>query len=88
MRRSSKIEIPDPAVGSGGVSTRQPTFEGSDRQGRGRLVRAACLGPLPEDELCHIAGWPNEHERALRIADMLVVEGIMRRDANGCYQLA
>src|SRR5205085_919335 len=28
----------DPAVGSAGVSGRQSTFAGSDRQGRGRLV--------------------------------------------------
>ena len=31
---------PDPAVGSAGVSGRQSRFEGSDRQGRGRLVDA------------------------------------------------
>src|SRR5687767_4461858 len=29
---------PDPAIGSAGVSGRQSTFAGSDRQGRGRLV--------------------------------------------------
>jgi A/G-specific adenine glycosylase len=31
---------PDPAIGSAGVSTGQSRFEGSDRQGRGRLVDA------------------------------------------------
>ncbi len=31
---------PDPAVGSAGVSTRQAPFEGSDRQARGRVLRA------------------------------------------------
>ena len=34
---------PDPAVGSAGVSGGQSRFEGSDRQGRGRLVDALML---------------------------------------------
>jgi A/G-specific adenine glycosylase len=35
---------PDPAVGSAGVSTRQPRFEGSDRQARGAVLRALHAG--------------------------------------------
>ena len=31
---------PDPAIGSAGVSTTQPRFEGSDRQRRGRVMAA------------------------------------------------
>lgn len=42
---------PDPAVGSAGVSTHQARFEGSDRQARGRLLRALHDGPLPVDEV-------------------------------------
>jgi A/G-specific adenine glycosylase len=38
---------PDPAVGSAGVSTRQATFEGSDRQARGRVLKALGSGPQP-----------------------------------------
>ena len=34
------LPAPDPAVGSAGVSKRQSRFEGSDRQGRGRLLDA------------------------------------------------
>src|SRR4029079_11689265 len=34
------VDAPDPAVGSAGVSGGQSRFEGSDRQGRGRLVDA------------------------------------------------
>ncbi len=37
---------PDPAVGSAGVAGRQPPFEGSDRQGRGRLVARLAEGPV------------------------------------------
>lgn len=37
--------VPDPAVGSAGVSTRQAPYEGSDRQARGRVLRALHDGP-------------------------------------------
>ena len=35
---------PDPAVGSAGVSTPQPRFEGSERQARGRVLQALTAG--------------------------------------------
>jgi A/G-specific adenine glycosylase len=38
---------PDPAVGSAGVSTRQAPYEGSDRQARGRVLRAVQDHPQP-----------------------------------------
>ena len=44
------LAAPDPADGSAGVSAGQPRFEGSDRQGRGRLVEALCAGPVPVAE--------------------------------------
>jgi A/G-specific adenine glycosylase len=37
---------PDPATGSAGVSTRQARFEGSDRQARGRVLKALGEGPV------------------------------------------
>lgn len=40
--------MPDPAVGSAATSRPQEAFEGSDRQARGRLLRALEAGPLPE----------------------------------------
>ena len=40
---------PDPAVGSAGVSTPQSRFEGSDRQARGRVLRALTAGPVLAD---------------------------------------
>ncbi|MAT05282.1 MAG: A/G-specific adenine glycosylase [Acidimicrobiaceae bacterium] len=39
-------ERPDPAVGSSGVSGKQAPFEGSDRQARGRLMKALGNGPV------------------------------------------
>jgi A/G-specific adenine glycosylase len=54
---------------------RQATFEGSDRQGRGRLVEALRLGPIPLDQLAGTAGWPDDPRRALRVARSLAAEG-------------
>lgn len=67
---------PDPAVGSAGSSGRQPPFEGSDRQGRGRLVRALARGPVPDHELAVVMGWPEDPGRAARVAAAVVADGL------------
>lgn len=67
---------PDPAVGSAGTSGRQPAFVGSDRQGRGRLVQALRTGPLELARIADAAGWPDDPERAQRVADGLVGDGL------------
>jgi A/G-specific adenine glycosylase len=67
---------PDPAVGSARVSGPQSAFEGSDRQGRGRLVDALRAGPVPVAELAVVAGWPDDEPRARRAADSLVADGL------------
>jgi A/G-specific adenine glycosylase len=59
---------PDPAVGSAGVSTRQAPFEGSDRQARGRVLRALGDGPRP------VADFDP------RIVAGLVADGLVRSD--------
>ena len=62
----------DPAPGSAGVSGRQSRFEGSDRQGRGRLMKALGDGPVAVDRLAAVMQWPDQPERARRLADSLV----------------
>jgi A/G-specific adenine glycosylase len=71
---------PDPASGSAGVSTGQPTFEGSDRQGRGRLVAVLRSREVDADELPHVMGWPADRPRAERVAATLVADGLVTRD--------
>jgi A/G-specific adenine glycosylase len=66
---------PDPAP----PSARQTRFEGSDRQGRGRLVAALRTGPVFPESLLAACGWPGDAERARRVADALVAEGMARR---------
>jgi A/G-specific adenine glycosylase len=67
---------PDPADGSAGTSTPQSRFDGSDRQGRGRLVQALRTGPVELDRLADAAGWPEDPDRARRVADSLVGDGL------------
>ena len=68
---------PDPAVGSAGVSGPQSRFEGSDRQGRGRLVDALRRGPVAAADLAPAMGWPDDAARANRVATGLVDEALV-----------
>ncbi|MGH9081239.1 MAG: A/G-specific adenine glycosylase, partial [Acidimicrobiales bacterium] len=68
--------LPDPARGSAGVSVPQARFDGSDRQGRGRLLDALRGGPVAPGDVATAAGWPDDAGRARRIAGALVAEGM------------
>lgn len=74
---------PDPAVGSAAVSGGQSAFVGSDRQGRGRLVRALRSGPVSVDSLAEVMGWPDDRARAQLVADGLVADGLAQRSGDG-----
>ena len=78
---------PDPAVGSAGVSGGQSRFDGSDRQGRGRLVAALRQGPVAAGDLATVMGWPGDPERAQRVAATLVQDHLAWRSPEGDYRL-
>jgi A/G-specific adenine glycosylase len=84
--RQGKVE-PDPATGSAAVSKRQAAFAGSDRQGRGRLVEALRNRSVHPDEVAVVMGWPDHPERANRVVEQLVVDGLVARDAAGVLSL-
>lgn len=67
-------------MGSSGVSTRQARFEGSDRQARGRLMKAIGEGPLRRSDAARLMG-RDEPTTARLIAD-LVGEGLCRADGD------
>ena len=75
---SGDAAVPDPAVGSSGVSGRQARFDGSDRQARGRLIKALGDGPVARAEVAAVM-----HRDAV-IADRLLVslidEGLCQTD--------
>jgi A/G-specific adenine glycosylase len=82
---------PDPAEGSVGVAGRQAAFAGSDRQGRGRLVDALRRSPVPAADLAAAAGWSaadGATNRARRIADSLVADGLAVVESDGRLRLA
>ena len=74
---------PDPAQGSAATGTRQSRFQGSDRQGRGRLVAALVDGPVPCPRLAATCGWPGDEARAAAVAAGLVVDGLATWAADG-----
>ena len=61
---------------SAGISAPQSPLEGSDRQGRGRLVDALRAGPVPLDRLPSAMGWPDDPARARRVAATVVADGL------------
>ncbi len=77
-------ETVDPAIGSAGVSTAQARFDGSDRQARGALLRAAGQGEVSAAAVASVAGRDADH--AVRLADALVGEGLLVRTDTG-YRL-
>jgi A/G-specific adenine glycosylase len=76
------LSPPDPADGSAGVSTGQPRFQGSDRQGRGRLVEALCRGPVAVADAATVMGWPDDPARADRVVVGMLAEGLAAIDGD------
>ena len=72
--RGSDTE-PDPAVGSAGVSGRQARFEGSDRQARGRLMKALTVGSVRAADLPAVIG--RSAGEAERLVAGLVADGLV-----------
>ena len=77
---------PDPIDGSAGISPPQSRFDGSDRQGRGRLVDALRAGPVEHAALAAVMGWPDDPARAARVAATLERDGLAVADDAG-YRL-
>ncbi len=84
---ASGQDTADPAHGSAGVSTPQSRFEGSDRQGRGRLVDRLREAPVMPEETAWATGWPDDPDRAERIVGDLLDEGLVVRDGAGVLRL-
>ncbi len=69
-------DAPDPAVGSSGVSGTQARFDGSDRQARGRLMKALSDGPVA------VVGCRRRHARSeAAVASRLVGRPDRARDS-------
>ena len=65
----------DPAISV--KSKKVETFEGSDRQGRGKLISALRNEPIMEKDVPQILGWPNDHKRCKRVLEKLEKDGLI-----------
>lgn len=72
----------DPATGSAGVTKVQSSFAGSDREGRGRLIKALASGQVACGEVAGAMGWPDDPERARRVLNDLIGEGMAVQDGD------
>ena len=68
----------DPSIGSAGVSTGQPRFEGSDRQARGRLMKELVSRAVSIDDVAEVMG--RDEQVAARLLGALIDEGLVTRD--------
>ena len=66
----------DPSVGSAGVSRTQSRFEGSERQARGRLLKALTAGTVSVVDAPKVM----RHSAAVRLIDALCAEGLVHAD--------
>ncbi len=71
--------MPDPAARTAGVSKGQSRFEGSDRQGSGRLLRHLAGEAVDESQLDEVMGWPDDPARADRVVAGMVGDGLVER---------
>ncbi|MEY4361928.1 MAG: A/G-specific adenine glycosylase, partial [Actinomycetota bacterium] len=73
----------DPSVGSAGVSVPQSRFEGSDRQARGRLIKALGEHRVRRADVARIMDRP--HEVAERLIDDLLRDGLIASDVSNTW---
>jgi hypothetical protein len=69
----------DPAPLSAGASKPQAKFEGSDRQARGRAMRAVNDGMATQKAIVRAMNLEHDVERATKLLEALVNEGLILR---------
>ncbi|MFM7262441.1 MAG: A/G-specific adenine glycosylase [Acidimicrobiales bacterium] len=72
--------VADPAPMSAAASRPQARFEGSDRQARGRAMRALVDGPRTRGQLVDVMALDGDPGRAHGLLDALVAEGLAVED--------
>jgi A/G-specific adenine glycosylase len=76
----------DPAPASAGTSKPQARFEGSNRQARGRLMKALVAGGLMRNKAEQAMGLANQADRAEMIIESLLADQLIV-ESNGMLQL-
>lgn len=76
----------DPAPASAFTSKPQARFDGSDRQARGRLLRALATAAVPCGDAAIVMRLTDQPVRAGRLVDSLIRDGLVVRE-DGWYRL-
>lgn len=76
----------DPAPASAGTSKPQARFEGSNRQARGKLMKALVAGGVMRNKAEHAMGLANQSDRAETIIESLLADQLIV-ESNGVLQL-
>jgi hypothetical protein len=50
-------------------------------------VAAVRSGPVPSEDLARVMGWPDDPDRARRVAATVVADGLVDLDADGSHRL-
>lgn len=68
---------PDPAPGTAGTSKPQARFEGSNRQARGRLMRALSDGGVSSARAAQVMGLQEQPDRSVLVVQSLLDDGLI-----------
>lgn len=74
----------DPAPASAFTSKPQARFDGSDRQARGRLLRALATAAVPCSDVANVMRLTDQPVRANRLVDSLIRDGLVVREDDWC----
>jgi len=80
-----KLGGDDPAPATAGTSKPQSRFEGSDRQARGKLMKALVSGAVRISDAAKVMGLMEQQERSDAIVKSLLEDGLVAQ-VNGWYQ--
>ena len=78
---------PDPAISPKEMRQKPDSFEGSDRQGRGKLISALRDKAVLKKDIPKILGWINDPERCSRVLQKLEKDGLIVIDKSGKVSL-
>jgi len=77
----------DPSKPKTSTTNPKEKFEGSDRQGRGKLVNALRKRKIARSELEEVMGWTGDPERCKRVVAGLIKDGLVERNGKTGYRL-
>jgi len=85
---SKNLEARDPSLNPKRAAKKPKPFQGSDRQGRGRLIEKLRERNVTSNEIGKIMGWPEDPTRCEKVLKGLINEGLVIEKNKGEFSLA